>query len=742
MIRLATYMHLGQPAPVPVSSHCGIVGAASGHQANRRVNAIVCWYSWLSMAKVLRLTGSFAQLESFALESPAGDIFYRCQEGCVGFACSSRVWRRFAAGLAPNCWGWKVDSRGSGFGKRRLPISKAKCQLPPGRFLPQSTHTHTQEAAFSPSRRSITATMGKRGLPRASCEECRRKKARCDLPDRTALGGTSCTWCSAKRLPCRLEQGARGRRHESVQSIPSKASSPSTAPSSTSDASATPALPDELYLPGSRHLSRSASAVGSANSQTTTTNTNSAVSAHIGSPASATGAIPAAGLLDVPGLSYPLLQETIDAYFATAGHLNPSLEQHDFRRRCRAYFAPLFSCAPDHVAEEISPLIILAVAAVGIAHTTRPARFDLQRRIVLRAEQIAKLGMLPHGLDGITAVLILEGIAYTAEGAPIFWPKNPDPLHLHPFSHEAPVRLTRHLNLHRHTSNTRETLLFWHIYAFNCWRPDTFEYLHPREVDLERPPRGTLLGDWHDSLLTLGEIHQEIHDLCWTGPHRKQGIAPAQIISLLKRLHEYERAHIGSLASQTIAQHSEADLGKSAQQGLVRILYYNTIMSLEAYARVAGLEAGSADVAEARTMLRTNTTRAFSQIVHIAAEAAQRGYFGFHVRAFRSLTVGCVMWCIERIRRAHEHARVDAGLWLTSCGERMIDAIDSTTTCCVDTPPLVLELRAQLLQAQLMQESAVQLPPPAISPFDGSDASELWSWLLDPAFYDAIQPSV
>ncbi len=75
MIRLATYMHLGQPAPVPVSSHCGIVGAASGHQANRRVNAIVCWYSWLSMAKVLRLTGSFAQLESFALESPAAIFF-------------------------------------------------------------------------------------------------------------------------------------------------------------------------------------------------------------------------------------------------------------------------------------------------------------------------------------------------------------------------------------------------------------------------------------------------------------------------------------------------------------------------------------------------------------------------------------------------------------------------------------------------------------------------------------------
>ncbi|GAK66182.1 uncharacterized protein PAN0_012d4404 [Moesziomyces antarcticus] len=584
--------------------------------------------------------------------------------------------------------------------------------------------------------------MGKRGLPRASCEECRRKKARCDLPDRTALGGTSCTWCSAKRLPCRLEQDARGGRHESVQSIPSKASSPSAASSSLPAASSTPALPDELYLPGFRHLSRSASAVGSADSQTATTNTSSAASAQTGSPASVTGAIPAAGLLDVPGLSYPLLQETIDAYFATAGHLNPSLEQHDFRRRCRAYFAPLFSCAPDHVAEEISPLIILAVAAVGIAHTTRPARFDLQRRIVLRAEQIAKLGMLPHGLDGITAVLILEGIAYTAEGAPIFWPKNPDPLHLHPFSHEAPVRLTRHLNLHRHTSTTRETLLFWHIYAFNCWRPDTFEYLHPREVDLERPPRGTLLGDWHDSLLTLGEIHQEIHHLCWTGPYRKQGIAPAQIISLLKRLHEYERAHIGSLASPTIAQHSHADLAKSAQQGLVRILYYNTIMSLEAYARVAGLEAGSADVSEARNMLRSNTTRAFSQIVHIAAEAAQCGYFGFHVRAFRSLTVGCVMWCIERIRRAYEHARVDAGLWLTSCGERMIDAIDTTAACCVDTPPLVSQLRAQLLQAQLMQDNAVQLPPPAISPFDGSDSSELWSWLLDPAFYDAIQPSV
>ncbi|PWN47423.1 hypothetical protein IE53DRAFT_390449 [Violaceomyces palustris] len=46
--------------------------------------------------------------------------------------------------------------------------------------------------------------MGKRGLPQVSCDPCRLKKVRCDREERIALGGSTCSNCSARGLDCRL----------------------------------------------------------------------------------------------------------------------------------------------------------------------------------------------------------------------------------------------------------------------------------------------------------------------------------------------------------------------------------------------------------------------------------------------------------------------------------------------------------------------------------------------------------
>lgn len=517
-------------------------------------------------------------------------------------------------------------------------------------------------------------------------------------------------------------------------------------PSSSTCSPPTPAsLTDELYLPGTRQISRVSSNVGASAGTTSSSNSNNPAAAPLNWTNNANDSVApssvnelersavrlqVAGLFDVPGLGYPLVQEAIDGYFATAGRLNPSLDEHDFRRRFQAHFASILGTFSGEDAEDISPLLILAVAAVGIAHTSQPRRFDLQRQMVLRSEAMARKGMVSHGLDGIAAVIVLDDILTGVEGSPLFWKRSEDPLYIHPLSHEGLLRLANHFGLHRSAMSLRESRIFWHIYVLNSWRHESPTYLHPREIDNERPARGTLLDPWHDSLLALSVINREVNETCWTSSYRKYGIAPAQIIELLRRLREYELRHVSKPQPSSLPTDF---ICTDARQSLVHILYFNTVMSLEAYARSAGLEADSTDISEVRSMLRTAATRAFRDIVHLTDEAAHQGYFTWQSKPFRALTTGCVIWCIERIERASEHGRADVATWLVDCAERMIGAIDSTTACYVDSALLAADLRGRLSRANT--PAPTQTTWPGVIPLEEACTTELWSWLLDPAFY-------
>ena len=80
--------------------------------------------------------------------------------------------------------------------------------------------------------------MGKRGLPRVSCDSCRARKVRCDREDRFAQGGYSCSDCASRNIECTINasslpnipdtpntqaQGQIGVKRVKVDSIPKHA---------------------------------------------------------------------------------------------------------------------------------------------------------------------------------------------------------------------------------------------------------------------------------------------------------------------------------------------------------------------------------------------------------------------------------------------------------------------------------------------------------------------------------------
>lgn len=161
-------------------------------------------------------------------------------------------------------------------------------------------------------------------------------------------------------------------------------------------------------------------------------------------------------MLQVRGLTRPILDDAIASHFRTTYWCNPALHPQHFYPRYRRYLNQIDGVAPSAPDLDKFPpsdILILAVACVGVVQLGyAPNRFELQARIYRRLEKLVSQACTKDvtvALDVLEAILLTFDVPARTRAVEEATTASLDAGFVHPMSHAKMIRLVTYHGLNR-----------------------------------------------------------------------------------------------------------------------------------------------------------------------------------------------------------------------------------------------------------------------------------------------------
>lgn len=502
----------------------------------------------------------------------------------------------------------------------------------------------------------------KRGVERASCDFCHRRKIKCDRPVREKQGHSSCSPCSLRQIQCVLDDAddvrLRRRRRPSSrdgdaqnlnssnllsiydgesqtisqerlqQPLPSYFP-PDTEDSIPSSVNQTPDFSfidtpfelspesilflDQIFMGGSSEGSteyHEPQLVVDPDLQLSMGEEHTTRDTEVESSAEALASSAHQKLWLECSLNKETFDAALHAYFDLAAIHLPVIIEDAFWK--------------DYHAGRCSPALVYAVACRGIIFTAASDSWDKQQCLALKFRQNflearqQATGKSAIRLDDLEALAIMANWVYDeARSSPL--DTQLGNLFL---THESLVLSTLQLQMQDCNTDTlgplsrseeRRTLLFWHVYGFDAFH-SLDQNLISRIPDGENEGISRKLphhdtGSYLDAILSLTIIAREMLQVFVTVSTRRNGIKPQDALNMCERLNRWhnlecpihlrrKRNNEGKLMPPAANEPSKLNFIQPLHCSLLWLLEINCYLQIEACVSRYGMRDGGPFEAE------------------------------------------------------------------------------------------------------------------------------------------------
>ncbi|EHK48940.1 hypothetical protein TRIATDRAFT_49937 [Trichoderma atroviride IMI 206040] len=545
----------------------------------------------------------------------------------------------------------------------------------------------------------------KRGVERASCDFCHRRKIKCDRASREKQGHSSCSPCSLRQIQCILDDAddIRLRRRRRLSSRDGDAQSLSnSSPFPSIYGGETQTISQErLQQPLPSYFPP---------------DTEDSIPLSVDQT-------PDLSFIDTPFELSPESIFFLDQIFLGGGYegsteyhepqiklwVGCNLDKETFDAALHAYFDLATIHLPvimedafwkDYCAGRCSPALVYAVACRGIIFTATSDSWDKQqclatmfRQKFLEARQKAT-GKSAIRLDDLEALAIMVGWAYDeARSSPL--DTQLGNLFL---THESLVLATLQSQMQDcdagNSGNTdqigplarkeeRRRLLFWHVYgldAFHSLDQSLISRIPDGEnegISRKLPHHDT--GSYLDAILSLAIIAREMLQVFMTVSTKRNGIKPQDAINMYERLDRWHNlecpVHLrrkrdgkGKLTPPAVSESTKTNFIQPLHCSLLWLLEINCYLQVEACVSRYGMRDGGPFEAEmAAHRIELESLRAVKDGMEICqwmkrfsaatgAGSAAKSHSLIDLAPFaRDICAGQCFWISERGKRAIRH---------------------------------------------------------------------------------------